>query len=391
LSDGDEPSSSPPPTAPRPAPPSWPRWVGAASILLSVVVLILRFQDPSPSHVDHGAHPFGAQPGQPLIPDRALLGERAPANADDDVVSRGKGLVSAIALSGPDLFVAEMLTGDRISRVALSSGQQTDIGSARLAISIAVRGDRVLVADQGDLMNSGKGSIVAIPAAGGAPVVLASSLLAPIDVAADATFVYWADGGTPEASYSDGSLKKVPHGGGAAVTITREREPTSVAVDGTWVVWSRNGGPDGAGAVMRASLEGGDPELVARSGRQVKDVVLVGADVYWLSADDMGGGGGTIFKAPIAGGAVTQVARAANRMCRMTVDDEAVYWTDPGEVGDGASTAGRIMKQLHRGGDPVILAEKQDRPCYVAVDATHVVFSTQSFERVKRAPKNPGR
>lgn len=85
-----------------------------------------------------------------------------------------------------------------------------------------------------------------------------------------------------------------------------------------------------------------------------------------------------------------EVARAANRMCRMRVDGDAVYWTDPGPIPVNtrvANTAGVVTKRSLKGGPMEVLAQGQDRPCYLVVDETHVYFSTQSQERIKRAAK----
>ncbi|MDC0746286.1 hypothetical protein [Polyangium mundeleinium] len=327
---------------------------------------------------------------QPMIQDRGMLGTRAPAQPGDLVVSQGKALVAGLATDGKRVYFGESLLGQRILSVPVMGGAETLLGSGRMPLDVALGKDVLVVVDGGGLMVDGQGTITAFPLDGsGEPRVLASRIVNPTAMAISATHVYWLDGGNVDRDYVDGFVAGAPLAGGAhKVLAAGERQPNGLAVDATHVYWSRRDVYK-QGEVVRMPIAGGPIEVVSPGQDWVKRITIVGTDVYWISAKDLAGTRAVVRKAPVKGGPALDVAVADTQMCGMAIDGDAVYWTDPGNVGGtNASTGGRILKQRLTGGEPIVLASGQDRPCYIAVDATHVYFSTRSLERVKRAPKD---
>jgi hypothetical protein len=74
------------------------------------------------------------------------------------------------------------------------------------------------------------------------PTVIAQAQNNPSQVAVDGSFVYWTTEGTSAASYMDGTVMKVPIGGGQVYQLAgSQAHPRGIAVDGTNVYWTNMG------------------------------------------------------------------------------------------------------------------------------------------------------
>jgi hypothetical protein len=120
------------------------------------------------------------------------------------------------------------------------------------------------------------------------PVVLATAQ-SPTCIAIDSTAVYWANGGTPSNSYTDGSVLKVPLGGGSVTTLAAsQNSPGGIAVGATAVFWTA-GTIATNGSVIKAPLAGGATVTLATAQNNPAGIALDSSGVYWA---DMGYGGG---------------------------------------------------------------------------------------------------
>jgi hypothetical protein len=71
-----------------------------------------------------------------------------------------------------------------------------------------------------------------VPIGGGSPVVLASGLSSPTQLALDSTDVYWTNTGTEQNHYADGTVMKMPLAGGKPTTLAVfQAFPLYIALD----------------------------------------------------------------------------------------------------------------------------------------------------------------
>ncbi len=144
-----------------------------------------------------------------------------------------------------------------------------------------------------------------------------------VSVAADGSYVYWAESGAPGRVHrlaigATAGTMPVDLGNGVAT-------PTHVAVSGAYVYWSND-----VGNIYRSPIAGASPQLVVDSG-YVQDLAADGTNVYWADA-----GNTRLRYAPAAGGAAADLVPAAGDPLRIALDATALYWID--------KTAGSIRK-----------------------------------------------
>jgi hypothetical protein len=193
---------------------------------------------------------------------------------------------------------------------------------------IAVDDSNVYWTAQGS--SASGGAVLAVPKAGGMPIMLAEGRVRPWGIAVDDANVYWAEQGLATDPQSDdgetgdaGALEWMPKsGGGKPQALASELGvPDFVAMDGDGVVWhdastvSRvpvAGGPttmlfstpapskasnlvvtggvayfgldDGAWSIESVSTSGGAPSTLAGDIAQPAGVAVVGASVFWSLA-----------------------------------------------------------------------------------------------------------
>lgn len=170
-------------------------------------------------------------------------------------------------------------TASSVWKVGLGGGAPVTLTSGLQYQSLAV--------DATSLYVGAAGEVERVPLAGGTPVVLAAMQRNVFTMVSDATSVYWttansdsvmkltlADGhlvqlySNPSGAcvygiaidatsvyftVDDGTVRKVPLGGGPPVTLASCRShPLAIAVDATSVYWTETAG-DGTGSVMKVT------------------------------------------------------------------------------------------------------------------------------------------
>jgi hypothetical protein len=263
------------------------------------------------------------------------------------------------------------------------------------------------------------------------PVQIATGQAWPVSLALDKTggHIYWANFGTPDKNYADGTVMVAnKDGSGAASLVVNAEYPraTSLSYDGTTLVWetmppafsttifafdtsvgtlrqiaieqpasgsntgtSIHGGScywagfTGAmvstGTVSSNLLDAGAPCTNSDAGGGCKTVVpgqfgpraVIALDqgLYWLSVGTPDGGGtlSTVSTAELDGGKLRVLATASSALWGLAVTPGAVYWTDSkGTVNSLADGGGSRMFS----GGPM--------PYAIAVDGNNIYWTNDS-------------
>ena len=244
------------------------------------------------------------------------------------------------------------------------------------------------------------------------PITLADGLDSPMELALDATHVYWEgetsvgkvpiDGGAPtqlvtgldyllgievmggevywtsnHSGHAGSGVWKVPVAGGSPTQLfTDQYGAFALGVDSTHVYFSSNDTiPDANGAAISMLPVAGGPVLQLATGDLSPSYLTVDAShVYWTSNFYH-----TVSKVPIGGGAVVPIASAHNPR-GIVVDATNIYWVQEDW----------IMKAPIAGGAPIQLAPIQGFGWHLAVDATHVYWIDHSWRILSKVPIGGG-
>ncbi|MRG91304.1 hypothetical protein GF068_05110 [Polyangium spumosum] len=335
--------------------------------------------------LDAAKTPADLQP----IEDAAPRGDHAPSRPGELVLWRGENHVSALATDGERVYFGQTY-GKRVLSVPVTGGAEVILGEASFPLDLALGKDALFVLDKGDSMREGLGAILALPKEPGAEArTLATKIVWAGALAASDTHVYWLDHGSLDRDYADGLVARAPVGGGPSTLLAAgERMPTAITLDATHVYWGRNL-RQGMGELVRMPLAGGRVEVLSPGQGNIRRIIVVGQEVYWVSARDFIGNGAVIRKAPVTGGPGLDVLEAKHGICDMALDEEAIYWSDPHGTGSAPSSRGRIVKTSRKEGASVVLARELSTPCRIAIDATSVYFETRDEARLRKVPKSP--
>jgi hypothetical protein len=213
---------------------------------------------------------------------------------------------------------------------------------------------------------AGPGNIMAVLAAGGTPVALATNVDQGGLLTMDSTNVYWAG---PDTGY--GIIYKAPivggDGGADALVNNLVDLPIDVAVDSTNVYWVGNT------TIQKVPIAGGAKTVLAKgqtlAGVLQQPCVAVNASGVYPSTAN------SILSVPLAGGTPTTIASNQNPNA-ITADAANVYWTNLGQSGAAGTIMPAVMKVAATGGTPVTLVALGATaiPAFIAVDSTNVYW-----------------
>jgi hypothetical protein len=160
-------------------------------------------------------------------------------------------------------------------------------------------------------------------------------------------------------NFDDGTVMKVPIGGGASTTLASQQDaPSALAVDANSVYWA-------AAGVMKVSLAGGTPTTLVSA--IAAGIAVDGTSLYWTD-------GLNVMKIPLVGGVTAMLASRQNGSAAIALGASMVYWTNVPGAGGGCDEASVLGVPI-AGGIPTTLASGQSYPRHIATDSTSVYWT----------------
>jgi hypothetical protein len=277
----------------------------------SVLVLASSQKQPYGTAADE-THVYWATWGSDDASDATVMKVSKGGGALTTLAS-GYKWIGGIALSASTVyFTGGYLTGGGLFGVGLDGGAVTSLSSTFINDNIAVGPSGVYGTDSSD-------SLVGVGLDGGPTVTLSTG---PGDsntygIAADATNVYWTNFANPA------TLQKVPVHGGPSVTLAPTKVAFGVALDATNVYWA----DAGDGTVRKVPIGGGAVKVLASGLSGPTNLAVDATTVYVTTGTQGGNGDGSIVKFPIEGGNATTLVAHENNPSGIAVDETSVYWT----------------------------------------------------------------
>ncbi|WP_437903057.1 DUF5050 domain-containing protein [Sorangium sp. So ce327] len=201
----------------------------------------------------------------------------------------------------------------------------------------------------------------------------------PSALAADASFLYFASGGTEDVATgdnNDGFIYRVRLGTAEAeAMIPADPDPKALWVNDSHVYWASGGDddpviPSALRRVDKATLE---VETLAQIG-YVVSVIGDASAVYFGDGD-----GENIYTMPLGGGEPVVLASGAGRPAYLAQDAQNLYWT-------GGAATHKVYKVAKAGGQVTVIADNEAEPAGIAVDAEFVYWANAGDGGVFKAP-----
>jgi len=171
---------------------------------------------------------------------------------------------------------------------------------------------------------------------------------------------------------SAGDLFTVPLSGGAPTTLVSTTNVLGLTVSGADLYWVANP-PTAPSIVGSVPVQGGAPATLATAPPIAQGLPAVDdSSIYWV--------GNGIFSTPRAGGAVTTLAVAQQPSAGLAIDDANVYWCA------NSSQASVIMSTPKTGGPSVTLVPDQIGASQLATDGQNLYWTNPLAGAVMKVP-----
>jgi hypothetical protein len=200
--------------------------------------------------------------------------------------------------------------------------------------------------------------------------VFATGQMDPKQIATDATYVYWTNGGSGPAA-GDAGIMRLAKSGGTPTRIVTASFPVAIAVNASFVFWLDYD----QGTVNRAGLDGTSPTVLAATGAQPASLRVDATNVYWVTRT------GQVGKVPILGGTASIYTAGESSPSDLAVDSTYVYWADRGNG---------LVRRVPIKGGAVTTLRTLTRPTAIAVDSTYYFVNDAATGRIYRYPLKGG-
>jgi hypothetical protein len=229
---------------------------------------------------------------------------------------------------------------------------------------LAVNATHIYVTNLGTTQN-----IVRAPIGGGAATVFANGEDGPGHIRVQGTNAYWARGADPIGQIMRQALSGAP---GSATSISGPlASPTALSIDTTTAYFALS-----SGSIYRVPLAGGTTTLLSSGQTQMHpfDIAADATHVYWSNNGLPSG----IMRVPIGGGTATPLySNTTSYVSGIAIDATYIYFGMGQEV----------LRMPLAGGTPETIAANQGLPFMIAVNATHVYWTSRASRSVARVAK----
>jgi hypothetical protein len=217
-------------------------------------------------------------------------GDDAAAPTAPNVIAQVNGLISAVAMDDTTIYFAWKGTVSSVPKDGSAPPRQVATLATQFVEGIAVDGTDVYATDLAD------GTIERVPKGGGVAETIATGQLRPCGIVVDDERVYWANKGTDSvgAPGNDGSIMALAKSGGSPVVLAQgEQMPGPITLSAGTLVWADGpwGGANGMLRSLTPGLDAGAPTALASGLDNTWVPVVAGGNAYITVDGDLGSSG----------------------------------------------------------------------------------------------------
>jgi hypothetical protein len=257
-----------------------------------------------------------------------------------------------------------------------------------MPVALEVDGDELFWIDASKAMG-GSDHVRRTGKQGGGPVIDVHTHIPDTGAfAIDGERIYWATGaGEPGV----GGLQSMPRSGGEIADLVKGLRVFEIGLAGDRIYLAT---PDRGGQILVLPRSGGDASILAEGlGSGLANApffAFAGGYLFFTRATFEVECDGRVSLVPLSGGPVKTVAEQICRLGGIEADDRGVYWTDWKRQGNRGRVLGLLPPFT---GTPAVLAVTEGRPFKLALDDSHLYCTTSSPElpgSILKIPRSGG-